>query len=183
MDTTASIDSPFARADPDPAERLLRFNDEVLAQGQALACAHEHIAGLDFGARAGPHLRHVIEHYEALVLRPHPHQADYDTRPRDRDLEQSPALARQRLARLRAELARTPAADLLEPLLVRTLGGVDGRWPMATPSTLGRELVFLASHAVHHFALLREHCARHGIELPLHFGVAPATVAHARRSH
>lgn len=162
----------------DRATRLLRFNDEVLAQGEALAMACEAGRAAAYDASFGPHLRHVVEHYEALVLRPLAAEVDYDQRPRDRALECSPTLARQRIARLRAALRSWAEADLDEPLLVFTLTGVQGQWPMVSRSTIGRELVFLASHAVHHFALLRGQCEHDGIAVEPHFGVAPATVAH-----
>ena len=35
----------------------------------------------------GPHRRHLIEHYEALLRPAHSGVVDYDTRPRDRELE------------------------------------------------------------------------------------------------
>jgi hypothetical protein len=167
----------------DPWSALLRHNDAVLAQGQALAEAHERPGAPDYAALVGPHLRHVIEHYEALVMQPRAGEADYDRRPRDRALEQSPSLARQRIAALREALCSWRGSAPDEALLVHTLGGVDGQWPLVTASTVARELVFLASHAVHHFALLREHCVRAGIALAPQFGVAPATVAWALQAH
>lgn len=172
-----------APAGIEPAARLLAFNDAVLAQGEALARWHEAAGAPDFGALIGPHLRHIIEHYEALVLRPFPTEVDYDARARDRAVEQSPALARERIAALRAALRNCTESGLDDALVVFTLGGLEGQWPLATASTVGRELVFLASHAVHHFALLREHCARHGLATSPNFGIAPATVAHARKRH
>jgi hypothetical protein len=172
-----------AAAGHEPAYKLLAFNDAVLAQGEALAAAHEPVGAPEFAALIGPHLRHIIEHYEALVLRPFANECDYDRRPRDRAVEQSPALARARLGALRSALRDCSDEALDEALIVFTLGGVEGQWPLATASTVGRELVFLASHAVHHFALLREHCARQGLAISPHFGVAPATVAHARQRH
>ncbi|MBI5721955.1 MAG: hypothetical protein HZC37_30140 [Burkholderiales bacterium] len=185
MDTATRIEAACETAGTGQAARLLRFNDEVLAQGEALALAYESGRRLAFDASIGPHLRHVIEHYEALVLRPFAAEVDYDQRPRDRTLERSPALARQRIAALRATLRGWAQADLdlEEPLLVFTLGGVQGQWPMVSASTISRELVFLASHAVHHFALLRGQCEHDGIAVDAHFGMAPATVAHLQKSH
>lgn len=184
MNTTALHEATSAATDTiAPAARLLAFNDEALAQGEALARAHEAAGAPEFGTLVGPHLRHIVEHYEALLFRPFANEVDYDSRPRDRSLEHSPTLARQRIAALREALRGSDDDELDEALVVFTLGGVEGRWPLATASTVGRELVLLASHAVHHFALLREHCAAHGIVVSPHFGIAPATVAHARRRH
>ena len=149
----------------------------------ALAAAHEAVDAPPFDPLVGPHLRHVIEHYEALVMRPGAHEVDYDSRPRDRALEHSPTLACERLAAIRATLRTGAAGDIDDALVVHARIGLEGQWPLMTTSTVGRELVFLASHAVHHYALLREHCVRHGLTTSAHFGIAPATVAHARRRH
>jgi hypothetical protein len=167
----------------DPAEsdsrRLLRFNREVLAQALSLVAAHDGPGRPALAGPVGAHLRHIVEHYEALlgtVAGTAP--IDYDRRARDRELERCPALARQRLTALQQRLA----GDLLldTPLQVRGRGGLAGEFEFAVGSTLGRELVFVASHAVHHYALLQTHCAANGVELPADFGKAPATVAHER---
>ncbi|MCW5635631.1 MAG: hypothetical protein KIT17_20000 [Rubrivivax sp.] len=189
MSTTALHAEPAAPLPPpgsDPVARLLHFNDAVLAQAEALAQAFtlpRRAGDVAYGERLGPHLRHVIEHYEALLARRTPGELDYDARARDPLLERSPALARERLAALREALRALDGSDVDEGLFVHTRGGLAGQWPLATLSTVGRELVFLASHAVHHFALVRAHCEQHGITLPAHFGVAPATVAHALTTH
>ena len=166
------------------AERLLRFNAELLTQALALVAAHQ--AGHQtanaprYAGTVGAHLRHVIEHHEALVFAARSGTVDYDGRARDRELENQPALAHARLWALQARLAAWPGAALDTPLRVLGLAGVRGEFAFAVGSTLGRELAFVASHAVHHFALLHAHCAQHGIPLPAGFGLAPATQAHAR---
>ncbi|MBL8362554.1 MAG: hypothetical protein JNN18_18860 [Rubrivivax sp.] len=183
MDTALTHDRTAGRPGTGAATRLLAFNDDVLAQGAALAAAHEADAAAPFEPLVGPHLRHVIEHYEALLMRAGAHEVDYDSRPRDRALEHSPTLARERIAALRAALHGGGAGDIDDPIVVHARIGLEGQWPLITTSTVGRELVFLASHAVHHYALLREHCVRHGLAVSTHFGIAPATVAHARQRH
>lgn len=183
MDTNPLAERPAPWAQPDAPHRLLRYNDAVLAQGETLARAHERPHAPPFAPLVGPHLRHVIEHYEALLLRPVAEELHYDRRPRDRAVERSPGLARERFAALRQGLRGWSGDELDDVLLVHTLAGLDGQWPLVTTSTVARELVFAASHAVHHYALLRETCTRAGVELAPHFGIAPATLAHARQTH
>ena len=43
-------------------------------------------------------------------------------------------------------------------------------------STIGRELQFLVSHSVHHFAMIRGISQRGGEELDGDFGMAPSTL-------
>jgi hypothetical protein len=162
-------------------ERLLGFNQQVI--DQALAVVGEHAAP---GARhtappyAGPvgaHLRHVVEHYEALVNGLTLGVVDYDGRPRDCQLESSPTLARARLLGLRQVLGQWTPDMLDRAVQVLGLCGVAGDFDFRVASSVGRELVFLAGHAVHHFALLAAHMQRHGVPVPAHFGKAPGTVA------
>jgi hypothetical protein len=183
MDTRTWNPSQGAGGAAGQARRLRQFSDAVLAQLERLAAQHEAEGAPPFAALVGPHLRHVIEHYEALLAGRGRGAVDYDRRARDRALEQSPRLARRRIAALRRALHDDAGGEPDEPLLVGTLGGIDGRWPLATASTFGRELVFLASHAVHHAALLREPCLRLGLALPPEFGVAPSTLAHRQAAH
>jgi hypothetical protein len=162
-------------------ERLLGFNQQVI--DQALAVVDEHAApgarhsAPPFAGPVGAHLRHVVEHYEALVDGLTLGVVDYDGRPRDRQLESSPTLARDRLLGLRRVLGQwTP--DMLDlPLQVLGQGGITGDFDFRVASSVGRELVFLASHAMHHFALLAAHLQRHGVPVPAYFGKAPGTVA------
>ena len=165
--------------DPD-ARRLLRFNAAVLNQALGLVAGHQTPDAPDYAYPVGAHLRHVIEHYEALILPSEPGVVDYDQRPRDRELATKTAVARLRLRLLLRRLTEWTAASLDAPLRVRGLGGLAGDFHFAVDSSVGRELVFVASHAIHHYALLQPHCTRHGISISAEFGRAPATVAHER---
>ena len=160
--------------------RLLQFSIDVLDQALVLVASHEQTVDPDYATPVGAHLRHIIEHYEALLSPAEPGSVDYDQRPRDRELEHQPAVARIRLEALQARLRKWPDAQLDAPLQVRGLGGQDGDFDFAVSSSFGRELVFVASHAIHHYALVRAHCKQHGIPVNAQFGRAPGTVAHER---
>ena len=166
--------------DAPPTQGLLQFSIDVLEQALTLVAAHELRAAPPYASPVGMHLRHVIEHYDALLFPLEPGSVDYDRRPRDRELETQPAVARARLQALKTRLLEGPQAQLASPLQVRGLGGLAGDFEFAVDSSLGRELAFVASHAIHHFALLLGHCKQQGIPLGAQFGRAPATVAHER---
>jgi hypothetical protein len=178
-----NISTPSA-IDPKPAaakgHRLLDFNRALIDQASALAAA---CIGADSPRYVGPmgaHLRHVIEHYEALLFPARAGMVDYDARARDAELEATPSLALARLQALNQALASCPAGELDQVLSVRGQIGVLGEFGFQARSSLGRELAFLASHTVHHFALLAGTCAQQGIATPEGFGKAPATRAHER---
>jgi hypothetical protein len=159
------------------AQRLLGFNQQLLEQALAVVDAHATPAAPPFAGPVGAHLRHVIEHCEALVQGLSVGVVDYDARPRDRQLEASPLLAMNRLVQVRERLGRWTPEMLNLPVQVLGQGGTVGDFHFSVASTAGRELAFLASHTVHHFALLAAHLQRHGVPLPAHFGKAPGTVA------
>ena len=161
---------------------LTQHNVQVLEQALALVAAHQRIGSPAYAGPVGAHLRHIVEHYEALLAPPLQGVVDYDSRPRDALLERCPNTAAARIAQLierLRELART-GADTDAPVAVRVHIGSAGQWPVEVPSTLARELVFVASHAVHHYAVLVAFCREHGIAIDADFGKAPATVAHQR---
>jgi hypothetical protein len=166
------------------AEPLLQFNRQLLDQALALVAAHETPGAKQtpaYSSYAGAHMRHVIEHYEALLFAARDCVVDYDARARERELEQSPALARERLLRLAQRLSHWPAVSLAAPIAVITRCGASGEFEVASRSSVGRELVYLASHAVHHFALLQVYCLQQGISMGANFGKAPSTVAFESR--
>ena len=164
-------------------QRLLAFNQQMLDQALAVVRHHADPNAPPFAGPVGAHLRHVVEHYGALVHGLSLGVVDYDARPRDRQLETCPTLARDRLLGLRRELGHWTPDMLDRPVQVLGQGGITGDFDFCVASSVGRELAFLASHAVHHFALLAEHLQRHGVPVPTHFGKAPGTVANEIATH
>lgn len=162
---------------PGDAERLLHFNCQVIDQALALVAALEVPDAPAYEQYIGPHLRHVIEHYEALLLREADGAVNYDRRPRDRAIECNSQLARARLIALKRHLTGWSDDALEQPLNVRGQIGLAGEFDVVTRSSIGRELVFLAGHATHHYALLQVYCEQHGICTDRNLGRAPSTVA------
>ena len=160
-------------------DRLLRFSASVLGQAFPLVEAHWG-PGASFSDPVGAHLRHVIEHYEALLLPRLPGVVDYDSRPRDRELQRNPHVALRRLHALLRRLDDWAGTNLDASVQVRGRGGLAGDFGFAIGSSLAREIVFVASHAIHHYALLKPHCTQHGIHVSAEFGCAPSTLAHER---
>ncbi len=122
----------------------------------------------------GAHLRHVGDAAERL-LDASGSKVDYDLRQRDVLLEIDPEAARARFVRL-AERARSIAPSGA-PIAVNIDSPLADR-PLFSRSSIGRELQFVASHAVHHFALVALRLRLLGVPVPHGFGVAPSTLKH-----
>ncbi len=136
-----------------------------------------------FNSSVGEHFRHIIDHYTSLMDGSADDQGDvrrldYDSRRRDREVELNPEAGISRLEQVCSFLEKLDleAGTRLE-IKMDTGSDIEDQW---APSTLLRELQFLLSHTVHHYALIATMNAFNGVATPEEFGIAPSTLAHRR---
>ncbi|MEM7147362.1 MAG: DinB family protein [Verrucomicrobiota bacterium] len=125
----------------------------------------------------GAHFRHNIDHYECFLEGIDSGKTNYDHRERDQIAESQPATAIERMELLIERLQKLSHTDLAEPLHVKMDSGSDTNEPWSQ-STVRRELQFLVSHTVHHYALIAVICRTNGVLPEPDFGVAPSTLRH-----
>ena len=125
------------------------------------------------GASIGGHVRHNIDHYISFLRQAGDGRIDYDERQRESAAETDPGVAYQRLRAISCALSRLSGADLEKQIDVRMNCGQNGEW---SNSTVRRELQFLLSHSVHHYAIIAMICRTYGHDVPEDFGVAPSTL-------
>jgi hypothetical protein len=169
-------------------DQLLSAMDEVLEQGEALLAGltDAQYADAAGGASVGAHYRHSLEHFKILFEAVHGGTVDYDRRERDRDLENDRSVALRVTHDLR-QAARffsgLPAGRAIE---VHYKISYVAPGACAAASTVGREVMYAVSHAIHHYALIGAVCRGSGLPVPADFGMAPSTIAYrdeaARRS-
>ena len=128
-----------------------------------------------FNSTAGAHLRHVIEHYFSFFHGMQTGEIDYEARARDSLIETDPAYALAQLESVCDRLQRLTDAAVLHVRSESEQGKMETVW--CTSSTL-RELEFLLSHTVHHYALIGVICQLAGQSMPKNFGMAPSTLRH-----
>lgn len=130
----------------------------------------------------GVHFRHVLDHYRAFFAGLPDGEIDYDDRARQVPLETDRTLAIEAVLGYLADLGRLHPGLAARPLRV-SLRSAAGRGPGPdwSTSSLQRELQFLVSHTVHHFALIQLALSGTGLASMEGFGVAPSTLA-ARQS-
>ncbi len=115
-------------------------------------------------------MRHCVEHYEEFLFAlSECRDLNYEKRPRDLKLENDVVEALQRLANIREALLQLNISD--HPLGVWDTGVI-----FAAPSSVVRELQYLMSHTVHHFALISVIASLGDISVPKDFGIAPSTL-------
>lgn len=139
--------------------------------------------GADARHAIGKHIRHILDHYEALLAWKEAATTsaiDYEHRHRDPALEQRPEIALEHLHWLVECLTRLGARDTAPRLVHLAYQSGDQAWPLT--SSLERELAFLTSHTLHHMAIIALLADNQGIETPKTFGVHPSTLRHWQRT-
>jgi len=160
---------------------LIQDNVRCLQQGIDLLgdmSAEEYTRPLPqcFNSTIGGHMRHNIDHYFSFVKGHTEDIIDYDARLRDSQVETDPAVAIAQMKELSEALGKIPADMLEREVKVIMDSGSDAIHGETARSTLKRELQFLLSHTVHHYALIAVICQLRGIQPKAGFGVAPSTL-------
>ena len=131
-----------------------------------------------YHSTVGQHLRHCLDHYWSFLGGCQTSKVDYDCRERRGAVESCLRTAGATVDDLRERLENLRQNEPPVGLLVKMDCGTGGDdWQ---PSTAGRELQFLVSHTVHHFAMIGGMCQVLGVELEPGFGVAPSTLEHQK---
>jgi uncharacterized damage-inducible protein DinB len=129
----------------------------------------------------GAHVRHCLDHVDALLCGVAAGRITYDQRLRGGDVETSRSAALSALRRQEWQLSARLAG--CEDQSMRLSAVVSPGLPAVEADTsVGRELVFVLSHTIHHNALIGVIARILGVPLPKWFGYAPSTVAHLEES-
>lgn len=138
--------------------------------------------GLENGG-VGPQFRHVIDYYRCFLRDVSSGRIDYDKRERDEEVETQREVCIARLREL-VHALETFAIDEM-PKELRVRADADPSLPLEeqfSPSSVRRELMFLTSHTIHHFALIAVTLQARGVSPGGEFGVAPSTLRHWKSS-
>ena len=161
----------------DVVEQAISLLDDITeADYQAVLSPH-------FSSSIGAHIRHIVDHFSALKGATSAGEINYNKRNRQSDIEHYPQSALIACRDINSWLQEICSNQLLNRrVLVTTEIDISHTKSTTCESTLERELVFVASHTIHHFALIRIIRNMQGKALPEFFGFAPATITHLTRS-
>ena len=133
-----------------------------------------------FTGTLGGHVRHNLDHYLNFLDGLDGGEIDYESRQRDHSIESNRQCAIERCHEICSQLANLSDSGRDKELRVR-LEGEDPddrtRW---ADSSISRELEFLLSHTIHHYALASIMCRLLGVNLSRDFGFAPSTLRYRR---
>lgn len=130
----------------------------------------------------GMHVRHVIDHFRALEQGIHKGLVDYNVRHRCTAAESSTAEAKSLLSKVISWLESLDESCLNKAISVRSEIDIERTLSSTVNSSVARELVFVSSHAIHHYAVIRLLCVKQNKQVPEFFGYAPATITSISRS-
>lgn len=164
---------------------LQRTNLDVLFQLNELLtrispAAYSTPLPLLHGSSVGQHVRHTLEFYQCLLEQAPLGFVDYDARRRDIRLENDLDFSLATTQILAEALGKT---TLSTPITLKTSFAENE--PEEIQTSWSRELVYMAEHAIHHFAIvkmaLREEFPE--LTLPANFGIAYSTVKYRTRQN
>lgn len=122
-------------------------------------------------ASIGAHFRHIFEHYECFFSAKNT-EVLYHLRKRNSSLETD---LQRAILKCNELIAAIKTTDNNFALSVYDEGSNEG-----APSSVCRELLFLASHTVHHYAIIKLIAIERNLPVPDNFGVAFSTIAYRK---
>jgi uncharacterized damage-inducible protein DinB len=133
-----------------------------------------------FGGSIGGHVRHCLDHIDAVVLGADGGVIDYDHRERGTEVESDPLAALAEIDRIDSSLSVLADGVPGRAVAVKVMLSDDGS-VTELGSTVGRELAFVFSHTIHHGAMIGGMVRALGGTVPEGFGLAPSTIAYRKR--
>jgi hypothetical protein len=134
-----------------------------------------------FNSGVGKHIRHNLDHYEMFLLGLAGNAIDYDGRQRDARVETERPYAIEKMLTIIVRLEALARQKLDRSVFVK-MNDTDekNRSPQWSQSSVARELQFLLSHTVYHYALIAVILKIQGFDCRPDFGVAPSTLKYQR---
>ena len=172
---------------PNSETTLVQAVLDTLAQGEELLQeldddAYTSKLPVAFQASIGGHYRHCLDHFRSLLQAIEGSPLNYDARERNTLVENDRFAALNATRTLRTEYEQLAAPGLSRHLEVTCKTSYSQSGPQCSSSTVGREMMYVVAHAVHHYALMGIMAGLMGIRTPPGFGIAPATLKHRAES-
>ncbi len=133
-------------------------------------------APMNLGSSVGAHLRHCLDHYDNFLQGIDGGRIDYDARRREILLEQSREAGIDKIQALIGGLQSMAGKSDSKLVVKMDCGGGEAESTWWAESSIRRELQFLISHTVHHYAIIKMGLIASGVTIGPEFGIAPSTL-------
>lgn len=165
--------------------KRIQGNIDILQQGKTLLqnlddAAYQHCSENVFNSSVGSHVRHNLDHYSNFLKGIKTGKINYDNRQRDLLIETKRIAAINLINEICNHLNTLdePAKPL--QIWLADTESLDGKW---ITTTVLRELEFLMSHTIHHYAIITIMCRLEGLAVEKGFGIAPSTLRYWAESN
>jgi hypothetical protein len=153
---------------------------EILNQGEVLLSVlddetYVRKSPTAFNASIGGHYRHCLDHFRSLLDSVLEGDLNYDHRERGTLVETDRFAALNATRALREGYEQLPTEGLQRELGVTCKTSYAAIGSQAAVSTVGREIMYVVAHAVHHYALIGIMGGLMNLKMPPGFGFAPST--------
>ena len=125
----------------------------------------------------GEHFRHNIDFYHCFFKGIQQSVIDYDQRDRDTLVENNKQLAIEQMEELIGQLDAFQLSECKSSIDIIQNDDL-GKEFRRCQSSVERELMFLVSHTVHHYAIIALLLRSQGLHLDSNFGKAPSTITY-----
>ena len=180
MASHSPVAAPALRLRPGQAAQIAHLLVHHLGQLAAVVdglsdCDYRAERAREVSGSIGGHVRHCLDHVRALVSGIEAGRIAYDARVRGTAVESRRDAAVAEARRLADALAAIGEDDVDRTVTVEIRVDPHLDAHVLVRSTVGRELAFVASHTIHHFAIVALLLRDMGIGVPPRFGYAPST--------
>lgn len=134
-----------------------------------------------FSGSIGGHVRHCLDHVLALIGAANSGCLCYDHRDRGTAVETDRCAALEAIDRTILALTALHVHPFDRQLALSAAISAEGQ-TVEVHTTLGREVVYVLSHTIHHNAMIGAMVKTLGGHTPPRFGYAPSTLIHLRQA-
>jgi len=161
--------------------KLISANIEAVDQALEVVGSISDVAyqsRVDGRSQPGAHIRHVLDHYQALRDGFSSGLVDYDCRTRQSEVETNRQIAEQEL--LDAKKWLLSLGEESVAVKVKSEVSLCECCTITIDSDSARELLYVLNHTVHHMAYVALLLKFNGVVVNDAIGMAPATASHRR---
>lgn len=133
-----------------------------------------------FISSAGAHMRHILDHYYAIMNGLEVGLIDYDKRSRGGLVESSPQVAELSIIEIITFLKSLSELQLQRTIRLSTEISIANKQVAIVDTTVAREIIFVSSHAIHHLSTIKQISQLQNVEVEGGLGIAPATATFLR---
>lgn len=172
MNTNSNLQILLARK----VTEILRQGVELLSEIDDPQYTRSEKSAFADGGAIGGHFRHCLEFVNCFLAGIDGRRVDYDQRERNHRIETEREYAIAQYLRTIQVLENFAPEEVDNSLLVKPEDVQDDGEDFWCASSIERELEFLQSHTIHHYALIGFKLRAFGFRMPAEFGVAPSTL-------